>query len=169
MPKGRLNNPSTRQDGEWFAHIGMPRKLPMTSTQNMFYPPKQFRVDYRLPPICITQRKNEVQNGYPFSAHDNRHLIQGVGEYFDIGLGHKKTSIGKRQDQSQNFCRDAATSVTSRWDDFSLYEVSYTGHQATEQPLCRRFPKRHTERSAHMKLLPENAFMWFADHHGTSR
>ncbi|CAH2322299.1 Hypothetical predicted protein [Pelobates cultripes] len=142
MPKGRLNNPSTRQDGEWFAHIGMPRKLPMTSTQNMFYPPKQFRVDYRLPPICITQRK---------------------------GLGHKKTSIGKRQDQSQNFCRDAATSVTSRWDDFSLYEVSYTGHQATEQPLCRRFPKRHTERSAHMKLLPENAFMWFADHHGTSR
>uniref|UniRef100_A0A8C5PR39 Testis expressed 36 n=1 Tax=Leptobrachium leishanense TaxID=445787 RepID=A0A8C5PR39_9ANUR len=164
MPKGRLCIPSNKKDGEWFPHVGMTRKLPRTSAQDMLQQaPPPLRGEYRLPLICSTRRKTEVQNGYPFSAHDNRHLIQGMGEYFDTGLGYKKTSIGERQHQSQISFHDG---TAGRWDAASLYDISYRGLQDTERPFCRRFPKHHTERSSRMKPLPENVFMWFADYRG---
>ncbi|MEE6486356.1 hypothetical protein FKM82_014581 [Ascaphus truei] len=167
MPKGTLNNPSTEKDGIWFPQIGEIKRLPRTSTQTMFHQAKisPGRHDLRLPLICQTQKG--VQNGFPFSSHDNKHVLQGVGEYFDLGLGRKKTLKEKRRNNSQNFnvwCHGTPPRATSYGDGFTNHQVSYGGRQDTERPLLKRYPKHHHERSARsIRPDPENDFMWFAD------
>ncbi|XP_066454938.1 testis-expressed protein 36 [Eleutherodactylus coqui] len=165
MPKGRLCNPSTEKEGRWFPHIDVRNKLPLTSTQDMLYRAKTASwKETTLPHLWTT--KNELQNGFPLSAHDNRNLIQGSGEYLDSGLGRKKAPLERRQHSSRNFnlsCHDQPPRATSYWDDFTNYQASYRGRQDTERPFCRRYPKHHCERSVYMRDLPENHFMWFAD------
>ncbi|XP_075699220.1 testis-expressed protein 36 [Rhinoderma darwinii] len=168
MPKGRLCNPSVEKEGIWFPHIDINNKLPMTSTQDMIYRARTTSwKEARLPHLCTTCNKNEMQNGFPFSAHDNRNLIQGAGEYLDSGLGRKKTQMERRQYNSRNFnlsCHSQPPRATSYWDGFTNYQTAYRGSQDTEKPFSRRFPKHHQERSAYTRDLPENHFMWFADY-----
>ncbi|KAM3914107.1 testis-expressed protein 36 [Leptodactylus fuscus] len=168
MPKGRLCNPSTDKEGVWFPHIGVNNKLPMSGTQEMYYRARTASwKEAGLPHLCTTWRKNELQNGFPFSAHDNRNTIQGTGEYLDSGLGRKKTPGERRQHCSQNFnllCHDQPPRATSYWDGLTHHQSAYRGRQDTEKPFCRRFPKHHHERCAYIRDLPENHFMWFADY-----
>ncbi|XP_053305915.1 testis-expressed protein 36-like [Spea bombifrons] len=120
--------------------------------------------DFKLPQIYKTQRKNGVHSGFPFSLHDNKYSLHSV-EYFDAGLGRRKS--GKSQHSSQNFnlfCHETLPNAPSTLDGASLYQDTYKGRQDTERPFCRRFPKNHKERSAHMKPVPENRFMWFGDY-----
>ncbi|XP_044155745.1 testis-expressed protein 36 [Bufo gargarizans] len=168
MPKGRLCNPPTEKEGIWFPHIDVNNKLPMSSTEETLHRARTapWR-EARLPLLCSTRDRNELQNGFPFSAHDNRNLTQGAGEYLDSGLGRKKTPVERRQHSSRNFnlsCHDQPPRVTSYWDGFTNHQTSYSGGQDTERPFCRRYPKHHHERSAYMRDVPENRFMWFADY-----
>ncbi|XP_056388750.1 testis-expressed protein 36 [Hyla sarda] len=165
MPKGRLCNPCIEKDGIWFPHIGVSRKLPMTGTQEMLY--RASWRETRLPHLCTAGNKNQAQDGFPFSAHDNRNILQGAGEYLDSGLGRKKTPFERRQHSSRNFnllCHDQPPRATSYYGLTSA-QISYRGRQDTEKPFCRRYPNHHHERSTHMQNLPENHFMWFADYH----
>ncbi|XP_071987525.1 testis-expressed protein 36 isoform X2 [Engystomops pustulosus] len=140
----------------------------MSSTKEMLYWARTAPwKEAKLPHLCTTCNKNELQNGFPFSAHDNRNLIQGAGEYLDTGLGRKKTPLDKKQHSSGHFnvfCHDQPPRPTSYWDGFTDHQISYRGSQDTEKPLCRRYPKHHHERSTHMRDLPENRFMWFGDY-----
>ncbi|XP_077114479.1 testis-expressed protein 36 [Ranitomeya variabilis] len=168
MPKGRLCNPSNNKEGIWFPHIDVNNKIPLTSTQEMFYRTRtaSWR-EGRLPHLCTTCNQNDLQYGFPFSAHDNRNLTQGAGEYLDSGLGRKKTPMERRQHSSRNFnlsCHEQPPRATRQCDGFTIYQTTYRGRQETEQPICRRYPKHHNERSAYIKDLPENHFMWFADY-----
>ncbi|NWX42891.1 TEX36 protein, partial [Steatornis caripensis] len=54
-----------------------------------------------------------VNNNFPFSSHDNRHCLQNVGEYFDLGMGRRKVEPERRQQNSQNFFLWAHESVPS--------------------------------------------------------
>ncbi|KAM5140413.1 testis-expressed protein 36 [Mantella aurantiaca] len=172
MPKGRLYNPTTEKDGLWFPHIGMNMKPPMTSTQDMLHPAKSTSwKEQRLPLICATCNKTEVQNGFPFSSHDNKHIIQESGEYLDSGLGRRKTLHDKRQHSSRNFnlsCHSTPPRPSTFWDGCSNYHIAYRGRQDTETPFCRRYPKHHGERSACIRNLPEDHFMWFGSSQGPS-
>ncbi|KAM9324835.1 testis-expressed protein 36 [Gastrophryne carolinensis] len=165
MGKGRLYLPSAEKDGRWFPHIDIGTKLPMTSTQDMLRHSRSAAWKLqRLPLICTTCTKNEVQNGFPFSSHDNRHIIQRTGEYLDSGLGRRKEVHEKSQHSSRDFnlmCHEAPPRGSSYWDQFTNYQISYRGRQDTEAASCRRFPKFHPERSACIRDLPENSFMWF--------
>ncbi|XP_018412848.1 PREDICTED: testis-expressed sequence 36 protein [Nanorana parkeri] len=172
MPKGRLCMPSAEKDGLWFPHIGVSMKLPVTSTQDMLHHAKSASwKEQRLPLICVSCNKNEVQNGFPFSSHDNRHIIQGSGEYLDSGVGKRKTPHETRQQSSRNFnlsCHSTPLKPSSCWNGFSNYQISFRGRQDTEAPFCRRYPKHHHERSARIRDHPEDHFMWFGGSHGLS-
>ncbi|XP_068113619.1 testis-expressed protein 36 [Hyperolius riggenbachi] len=171
MPKRHLCNPPTARDGTWFPHIEVNMRLPRTSTQDMLQHAKSASwKEHRLPLICAAN-KAETPNGFPFSSHDNRHTIEWAGEYLDSGLGRRKTPHDKRQhaDGNCSFSSHAAPlRASSYWDGFSNYQASYRGRQDTETPFCRRYPKHHPERSAHVRDVPENRFMWFGDYRGRS-
>ncbi|XP_072280031.1 testis-expressed protein 36 [Pyxicephalus adspersus] len=172
MTKGSLCKPSTHRDGLWFPHLDVNMKLPMTSTQEMLHPAKSGSwKEQRLPLICAPGNKNEVHNGFPFSSHDNRHVIQRSGEYLDSGLGRRKTPHETRQHSSRNFnlwCHGPPPRSSSCWNGFTTYDITYRGRQDTETPFCRRYPKHHHERSTCVQDLPENRFMWFGGSHGLS-
>ncbi|KAM4635971.1 testis-expressed protein 36 [Discoglossus pictus] len=169
MPKGRLSNPPTGRDGTWFPHIGVIEELPTSSTQDLYRQGRiASRADQRLPLICATQRKGEVNNGFPFSTHDNRELLHYFGEYLDVGLGRRKISKEKRQQDSKNFnlyCHDPPAKTPSYLNGFTNYQTDYTLLQGTEQPLYRRYPKHHPESAATKK---REHVMWFADHRAAS-
>ncbi|XP_040217377.1 testis-expressed protein 36 isoform X1 [Rana temporaria] len=170
MPRGRRSNPSTDRDGVWFPHIHVDMKLPITSSQDMLHRAKSSSwKKQRLPLICVTYNKTEVQHGFPFSSHDNRHSIQLSGEYLDSGLGRRKTPHETRQQSSRNFnlsCHSTPPRPSNYWDGFTNSQISYRGRQDMATPFCRRFPKCHHESSAHRGDLPENRFMWFGGDHG---
>ncbi|XP_077311618.1 testis-expressed protein 36 isoform X1 [Lithobates pipiens] len=172
MPRGRRSNPATDRDGVWFPHIDVDMKLPITSSQDMLHHAKSASwKKQRLPLICVTYNRTEVQHGFPFSSHDNRHSIQLSGEYLDSGLGRRKTPHETRQQSSRNFnlsCHSTPPRPFNYRDGFTNSQISYRGRQDTETPFCRRYPKRHHERSAHIGDLPENRFMWFGGDRGLS-
>ncbi|OCT69957.1 testis-expressed protein 36 [Xenopus laevis] len=151
MPKGQFHNPSSKKDGIWFPHIGTSNTLPMTSTQEMFYRSKTaYREDRTLPfiqPTSVTT-KTEVQKTYPYSFHDNRHLLQSSAEYFDSEFGRRKISSTNDQHTSHNFnfyCHDPPPKATSAWNGFTVYQTSYWEHQGPRQTFLRRYPKSHLE------------------------
>ncbi|XP_075072078.1 testis-expressed protein 36 [Mixophyes fleayi] len=168
MPKGRLYNPPTERHGIWFPHIDVNIKLPTTSTQDMYHQANtEPRKQQRLPHVCTTWNKNEVQKDYPFSSHDNRHVIQSMGEYLNSDLGRKKAPIEQRQHTSQNLNlsnHETPQRPITDWNVYSNYQVSYMGSQGTEWPFCRRYLKHHHNWSAYKKDLPENNYMWFANY-----
>ncbi|XP_063818315.1 testis-expressed protein 36 isoform X2 [Pseudophryne corroboree] len=160
MPKGRSYNPPTERQGIWFPHIDVRNNLLLTSTQEMYRQAKTASwKEPRLP-------HNEFQD-YPFSAHDNRHVIQSTGEYLDSGLGRKKTPAERRQHTSQNLNLsnlETPQRATNEWAAYTNYQVSHKGRQDTERPFCRRYPNHHYTLSTYRRDLPENHFMWFADY-----
>ncbi|KFP87951.1 Testis-expressed sequence 36 protein, partial [Apaloderma vittatum] len=52
-------------------------------------------------------------NNFPFSSHDNRHSLENVGEYFDLGMGRRKVKPERLQQNPQNYFLWAPESVPS--------------------------------------------------------
>ncbi|KAM9134291.1 LOW QUALITY PROTEIN: testis-expressed protein 36 [Pangshura tecta] len=150
MPKGRLANPSTERDGAWFPHLGIFHSQPESVTDCMLKqvqnPEEVQYIEKRLPLVYKIREQKAVKNHFPFSAHDNRHCLQNVGEYFDFSLGRKKVEPERRQQNSQNFCLWAHEYIPSSHDGFTIYQTSFIGDQDTKRPFCRRYPKQHLER-----------------------
>ncbi|XP_075791894.1 testis-expressed protein 36 [Pelodiscus sinensis] len=160
MPKGRLAKPSTERDGAWFPHLGIFQSQHESITDCMLKqvqnPEEVQYIEKRLPLVYKIREQKAVKKHFPFSTHDNRHCLQNVGEYFDFSLGRKKIEPERSQQTSQNFCLWAHEYIPSNHDGFTIYQTSFIGHQETERPFCRRYPKQHLERCYIYKSIPEN-------------
>ncbi|XP_009639378.1 testis-expressed protein 36 [Egretta garzetta] len=153
MPcKGRSFHPNEQHAGTWFAHVGVCQSQPESVTRSALKQVQdsgaaQYAED-RLPLAYRAQEQRAANNNFPFSSHDNRHCLQNVGEYFDLGMGRRKVEPERRQHNSQNFFLWAHESVPSKEDGLTIYQTSFVKEQNTESPFCRRYPKHHSKNVA---------------------
>ncbi|XP_009959787.1 PREDICTED: testis-expressed sequence 36 protein, partial [Leptosomus discolor] len=143
-----------------FAHVGRCQSQPESATSATL---KQVQdagaaqhLEDRLPPAYRAREQRAVNTNFPFSSHDNRHCLQNVGEYFDLGMGRRKVEPERRQQNSQNFFLWAHESVPSSKGGLTIYQTSFVKIQNTEGPFCRRYPKHHPEKRRPCKPVPEN-------------
>ncbi|XP_040463495.1 testis-expressed protein 36 [Falco naumanni] len=160
MPRGRGHRPSQQHAGAWFSHSGVWQSQPESPTSSAL---KQVQdseaaqgTEDRLPLAYRAQEQRAVNKNFPFSSHDNRHCLQNVGEYFDLGMGRRKVEPERQQQNSQNFFLWAHDSVPSSEDGLTIYQTSFVKDQNTKSPFCRRYPKHHSEKCGTHKPLPEN-------------
>ncbi|XP_027661336.2 testis-expressed protein 36 [Falco cherrug] len=143
-----------------FSHSGACQSQPESPTSSAL---KQVQdseaaqgTEDRLPLAYRAQEQRAVNKNFPFSSHDNRHCLQNVGEYFDLGMGRRKVEPERQQQNSQNFFLWAHDSVPSSEDGLTIYQTSFVKDQNTKSPFCRRYPKHHSEKCGTHKPLPEN-------------
>uniref|UniRef100_A0A8C8R4K0 Testis expressed 36 n=1 Tax=Pelusios castaneus TaxID=367368 RepID=A0A8C8R4K0_9SAUR len=145
---------------ERFPHLGIFQSQSESITDSMLKqgqnPEEVQYIEKRLPLVFKIREQKAVKNDFPFSAHDNRHCLENVGEYFDFGLGRKKVEPERRQQNSQNFCLWAHEYIPRSHGGFTIYKTSFMGDQDTERPFCRRYPKQHLERCYIYKSILEN-------------
>ncbi|XP_036121798.1 testis-expressed protein 36 [Molossus molossus] len=165
MTKGRRFNPPLDKDGRWFPHIGLTQSTPESITRATLKEPHDPRfsrqIEGKLPPIYQVREKQAVHSNYPFSVHDNRHILQNTGHYFDSGLGRRKIPPEKRQHVSRNFNLWACDYVPSYLDGFSNNQISYVYQEAVMVPVFGRFPRRYNEIWSTLTLVPQRRYAEF--------
>ncbi|XP_008940569.1 PREDICTED: testis-expressed sequence 36 protein, partial [Merops nubicus] len=149
MPKRRCARPREQHAGAWFAHVGTCQGQLETTTGCALKQGRDWRAarcaEAGLLPV-YRAREQKAVNNFPFSSHDNKHCLQNVAEYFDLGMGRRKVEPERRQHNSQNFCLWAHTPIPSSRDGFTTYQTSFVGEQNPEGPFCRRYPRHHSEK-----------------------
>ncbi|KAM5271857.1 testis-expressed protein 36 [Ctenodactylus gundi] len=163
MGKGRRFNPPFHKDGRWFPHIGLTEKTPESimcaALKDPHCPCLSRQVEEKLPPIYKVREKQAVNNSFPFSAHDNRHILENSGCYLDSGLGRKKISPDKRQHASKNFNLWACDYIPSCLDGFSNNQIAYGFYkEAVVVPNFRRFPRYYNEIWSTFECLPQRSY-----------
>ncbi|XP_067322367.1 testis-expressed protein 36 [Anolis sagrei] len=165
MPKGKRANPSTSRDGIWFAHHGnvpiYPETLTAAMQKQILNPEATHQIDTRLPVMYKVREKKPVST-FPFSIHDNRHCLLGVGEYLDSGLGLRKFKQEVNQHHSKNYLLGAPQPIASSTGHRTTYQTSFVQYPSTKPPLVGRFPRSHVARSNVWKSKAEKECMWFA-------
>nr|XP_014343025.1 PREDICTED: testis-expressed sequence 36 protein isoform X2 [Latimeria chalumnae] len=143
-----------------FPHISLPPLQALNSMQRNSTHKEQENI---LSPKHKIQEKL-LNQGFPFSVHDNRYILQNTGEYLNSGLGRRKVSMEKRQHNSQNFYHwdhESSSQGSSKHDCLTLYQTQYMGNQNINQPFCRRYPKNYMEKSCSAQVKMKKDLLWF--------
>jgi hypothetical protein len=110
-------------------------------------------------PTTDTQKMKICHQTNDFSRHNNRHLLQNFGEYFDLGFGKQKVNSPKNHHVSE----DSIKWTHSETPPQTSYQISFiTNHSPPwNTPMYRRFPKLHL-RSNSTGLLTSTT-TWFKE------